>query len=331
MPKWSARSSEAAGFLASLVFTGLAAVRDVYFGGLFQSTSPLGVAVVAFTLCSVIFLPIALTRSPASVRLLLRHRRELFWVNVTTGLAWISFFYALRTIEPLLVQILFAGVGPLSVLWIDRFVGLTPSATLSQAERPIYIGLVVSLLVAATVAVAGLSGAGPMPLGTAALGVALAAGAGTSISVSTVLSRRLNDRGVPPAALISLRFVGAVALAATLSVASGAGVLTVFAKPDVTVVLGAALLLIVLPNYVNQVGIPLVSPLTVSAVMALGPVLIFGLQLVEGRLSPSPSSLAAAVLYGIFAVAAALARGGHSISRVSTSFKTVFGWRNVDV
>ena len=81
----------------------------------------------------------------------------------------------------------------------------------------------------------------------------------------------------------------------------------------------------------NLVGISLASPLTVRAVMALGPVLIFGLQLVEGRLSPSPYSLATAALYGIFAVAAALARGGHSISRVLTSFKTVLGWRNVDV
>jgi drug/metabolite transporter (DMT)-like permease len=312
-------SGEAAGLLASFAFTCLAAVRDVYFGGLFQSTSPLGVAVVAFSLCSLIFLPIALARSRASFGLLLRHRRELFWVNVTTGLAWISFFYALRTIEPLLVQILFAGVGPLSVLWLDRFVGFTPPAALGQAERPIYVGLVVSLVVAAIVAVAGLSGGGPQPLGTAALGVALAAFAGTSISVSTVLSRRLNDRGVAPAALISVRFVGAIALAAMLSLTSGADVLAVFAKPDVIVVLGAALLLIVLPNYVNQVGISLASPLTVRAVMALGPVLIFGLQLVEGRLSPSPYSLVAAALYGVFAVAAAIARSRHTAVSVATA------------
>ncbi len=100
---------------------------------------------------------------------------------------------------------------------------------------------------------------------------------------------------------------------------------------DRAAVLGAMLFLIVFPIFVSQVGISLASPLTVRAVLALGPVLIFGLQLVEGRLSPSPYSLAAGVLYGIFAVSAALARRGHSISRVSTSFKTVLGWRNVDV
>ena len=63
MPK-----GEAAGFLASLAFTALASVRDVSFGGVFQSTSPLGVAAVAFTLCSLLFLPIALAPKPPNSR-----------------------------------------------------------------------------------------------------------------------------------------------------------------------------------------------------------------------------------------------------------------------
>ena len=100
---------------------------------------------------------------------------------------------------------------------------------------------------------------------------------------------------------------------------------------DRAAVLGAMLFLIVFPIFVSQVGISLASPLTVRAVLALGPVLIFGLQLVEGRLSPSPYSLAAGVLYGIFAVSAALARRGHSISRVSTSLSTVRGCRKVEL
>ena len=369
MPKIDVRPgqgrSEGVGFLASLAFTVLASVRDVYFGGVFQSTSPLGVAVVAFTLCSLLFLPIALARSPESFRVLRRRWRELLGINVTTGLAWISFFYALRTIEPLLVQILFAGVGPLTVMWVDRYVAATPPAALGHAERPIYLGLFVSLVLAAGVAVSGLSGAGPQPLGSAALGVALATGAGVSISMSTVLCRRLNDAGVVPTALVSVRFLGAIVLAATLALSSRRELSTLLPGSDGAVVLGAMLLLIVLPIYVSQIGISRASPLTVRAVQALGPVLIFVLQLVEGRLSPSPYSLATGVLYGIFAVSAAVARrrqgpvgvfrgvprvprgatsagglGGpvtrppmsvSSMSKVSTSFSTVRGCRNVEV
>ena len=322
MPKIDVRPGQArgegVGFLASLAFTALASVRDVYFGGVFQSTSPLGVAVVAFTLCSLLFLPIALARSPESFRVLRLRWRELPGINVTTGLAWISFFYALRTIEPLLVQILFAGVGPLTVMWVDRYVAATPPTPLGQAERPIYLGLLASLLLAAGVAVSGLSGAGPQPLGSAVLGIALATGAGVSISMSTVLCRRLNDAGVVPTALVSVRFVGAIVLAAALALCSRHELSMLWPGSDGAVVLGAMLLLIVFPIYVSQVGISRASPLTVRAVLALGPVVIFLLQLVEGRLSPSPYSLASGLLYGLFAVSAAVARRHHTASKKTT-------------
>jgi len=46
----------------------------------------------------------------------------------------------------------------------------------------------------------------------------------------------------------------------------------------------------------------------VRAVIAVGPVLVFLLQLVEGRLPSSPATLAACVVYAVFAVASAVAR-----------------------
>ena len=301
---------EALGFLASLAFAVLASVRDVYLGGLFQTRSPLDFALIAFGLCAVLLFPVALVKSPESLRLLARHPGEAVAVNATTALAWIAFFYALRIVEPSLVQLLFSGVGPLSVLWIERFLpggaAALPSAGPSRRERGILLGLLGTVVLAAGVALTGLSALGPQPVGAAALGVGLAVTSGISISVSTMLSRRLNDRGVPPIALASVRFLGAFAVAAALrgtnapwgpEGAGGLGGLVL-----------AALVLIVLPIYVNQVGIALASPLTVRVVVAIGPVLILALQLLEGRLSPSPYSLGVSLAYGAFAVAATLAR-----------------------
>jgi hypothetical protein len=70
----------------------------------------------------------------------------------------------------------------------------------------------------------------------------------------------------------------------------------------------ACLLLIVLPNYVNQVDVALASPVTVRTVLAVGPVLVFGLQLFDGRLSSSRATLVVCVPYSVGAVAAANAR-----------------------
>src|SRR5712692_3459023 len=212
---------EAAGFLVSIVFVCLASVRDVYLAGLFQRTSPLLIAVAGFTLCSLVFLPISLARDPSSLRALLSRPRDLFWINLTSAMAWIAFFYALRTIEPLLVQILFFGIGPLSVVWIDQRVpGAAPAVPLTRTERPIHLGLLASLIFSVAVVVGGLSGAGPQPIGVAAVGVTLAAGAGLSISVNTLLCRKVNDAGVSAAALVALRFPGAVILATVLAAVS---------------------------------------------------------------------------------------------------------------
>jgi drug/metabolite transporter (DMT)-like permease len=302
------RSREATGFLLSIVFVGLAAGRDVYFGALFQRVHPLAVALTAFTLCTLVFLPIALVRDRAGLARLRRHVGTLAWINVTSAVAWLSFFHALRIAEPALVQVVFFGIGPLSVTWIDRFVpGLAP-APRSAAERRLHLGLLGALVLAAGVMLGGVSGLGPQPLGRALAGLALTVGGGICISISTLLSRVVNDAGVGPATLIALRFPGAVTLAAVLAARSPSSVFSGVTPGAFAAIAAASLLLIVLPNYVNQIGIALASPLTVRAVLALGPVLVFLLQLVEGRLPSSPATLAACVLYAVFAVASAVAR-----------------------
>ncbi len=266
------------------------------------------VAVGVFTLCTLVFLPISFVHSRDSLAALTRRPGGLFWVNVTSAIAWLAFFAALKLIEPSLVQILYSGIGPLSVVWVDRRVrDAIPAIPLTRAERPIYFGLLASLIFAAAVAVCGLSGVGAQPVGVTALGVILAASGGISISVSTMLCRKLNDAGVTPGTLLSLRYPVTVLSAAVLASLSSSGLPAPLSlRVDAFMVIAA--LLIVVPSYVNQIGISLASPLTVRVVLSTGPVLIFFVQLIEGRLSASLYSLAAAILYAVAAISAGLAR-----------------------
>jgi hypothetical protein len=52
----------------------------------------------------------------------------------------------------------------------------------------------------------------------------------------------------------------------------------------------------------------LAAPLTIRVVLASGPVLIFLFQLIEGRLSASPYTLVAALLYAMASIAAGASR-----------------------
>jgi drug/metabolite transporter (DMT)-like permease len=310
------RNPEAAGFLLSLTFVGLASVRDVYLGGLVQRVSPLLVAVTAFTLCTLVFLAVALVRDRAGLARLVEHRGRLVWVNATTALAWLSFFFALRAAEPALVQILFFGVGPLSVAWLDgRLMGSAPTG-LTSTERRLQAGLLGCLLLAVLIVLGGFSGLDAGRPARAVVGIFLALAGGTSIAVSSLLCRTLNDAGVRPATLMGLRFPGAVLLAGLLIPLSGDDPLAAVTPAGLAGVGLASLLLIVLPSYVNQIGVALASPVTVRAVLALGPVLVFFLQLLEGRVSSSRATLTACVLYALVTIAGAVARR-RTVARVT--------------
>lgn len=141
----------------------------------------------------------------------------------------------------------------------------------------------------------------------ASLGASLAPCGGIAIAVNTVLCRQMNDAGVRPSALVAVRCVGALVVVA-FAIPFTAAFMDLGSPDAITGVVGASLLLVVFPIYVNQIGISLASPLTVRVVLALGPVLIFVLQVVEGRLASSQYSLAAAVLYGTFAASGAVIR-----------------------
>ena len=64
-----------------------------------------------------------------------------------------------------------------------------------------------------------------------------------------------------------------------------------------------ATILMVLPLYAFQVGIALTAPLTANVLRALGPVFVFALQQIDGRLTYSTPTLIGILLYSAAAIA----------------------------
>lgn len=300
------QGQEAAGFLAAAVFVGLSALRDVYLSAASQQVSPLIIAAAAFSLSTLVLLPAAL-HSQQSMAAFRNRPSDLLWVNVTSAGAWIAFLYALKFIEPAIVQILYSGIGPLLVIWAERHhsrdkrvVGLT------LAERASYGALFAALGFATFVVLSGLSGGGRQPINDRAMGVLLAISGGILISASTMLCRKLNDAGATSNAVLAFRYPGTAVIAAIVTACSPISLPNGLGWIDGTLLF--AVILIAVPSYVNQVAISLASPLTVRVVLAAAPVLIFVFQMVEGRLMTSPYSLLAAVVFGCAAISAAVAR-----------------------
>jgi hypothetical protein len=182
---------------------------------------------------------------------------------------------------------------------------IAPSRGLRRVEYACHAGVAASFALLCWVVLADRSGLRTQesPVTVAALALPFVSGA--SITISLLWCRRLNERGIGPGAVSAVRYLLIVAVA----LLAGGGRGSAGATGDLATLVLATAALIVLPLYALQVGIARTEPLTAHVIRALGPALIFGLELADGRIGYSGLVLLGIGLYSFFAIACNLARG----------------------
>lgn len=284
------------------------AIRDVYFAGVFQGESIQLVILASFVLATVVFGAWAVWRSRAAASVLRKHLPLVLAMNVATALAWNCYFFALRHLEPALVNTLHSGLGPLTVIALAAAgVGIAGPSKLKPIETAFHAGGALTLLALAAMALSGQSGlaSASLPMQLAALAAILASG--SSITISLLLAKRLHDLGCGAELVTATRYL------LIMVVAAGALALAppTPTPPDPARIgwLGVAgFALIVLPLYVLQLGIARTPPLTAHVIRALGPVFVFALEQLDGRIRFAPSVLALIIVYSVCAIGASITR-----------------------
>ena len=155
----------------------------------------------------------------------------------------------------------------------------------------------------------GLAATVSLPVGLAGLALLMLSGA--SITISHLISKRLNDRGIGAEAISATRYVLIIVIAACAGLfnTQPSGIAT---TGELIFLALATTALIALPLYALQVGVAHTSPLTAHVIRALGPVFIFGLELLDGRVNYSAYTLLAIIAYSIFVIASNLVHGWRS-------------------
>jgi drug/metabolite transporter (DMT)-like permease len=304
-----------------LLFALSQAFRDVYFANVFQGIGVFTVILLAFSISTLIFGAVALARAPAEFGVMRREWRAMLWMNATTALAWICYFSSLKHLQPSIVNTLHSGVGPLTVLVLSGFgLPIAKPSRVRPAEYFCYVGLAGSLAFLWWVVLAGHSGLRGETMLTSLTGLVLLVVSGASITVSLLLSKRLNERGIGADAITAGRYllIIAVALAVVLlgDAPSGIGSLN-----ELGMLALAATVMIVLPLYSLQLGVAHTAPLTAHVIRSLGPVFVFALELVDGRIGYSGLAFAGIALYSAFSIAANLARGWGEASAISPAVR----------
>lgn len=295
------------GWMFLLAFAFSQGVRDALFGNVFQSVSFFFVAMLAFGTSTLCFSGLALLRQPKDFTKLAASSGMFAALNVTTAVAWLSFFFALKHLEPAVVATLYNGVGPLTVLALGALGCKDVSSRPTLGEWLCYAALAGVLMCLALVVLTNRSGLAVTNNQAQAYALFAATGGGAAIAVSHLIARRFNDQGVGSDAVMGTRFVLTFCAAAFMEVTWGQATMRPVLEflPILALI---AFVVVTLPSFMLQLGIARASPLAVNIVRALGPVSVFAVQQLDGRLRFSGATLVCIMGFCTCAIAASVLR-----------------------
>lgn len=297
-------SRDVSGVLYVIGFLAMATGNAVYTGNLLQDLHPFTFLFWSFLATAIIFL---VARTMKHGRAAFQINRSawlpLFILNATSALNWIGYFYALRFIEPAIVSSIMGGVGPIITIgleWLVRRRHLTLSAAVAGC------GILTGTLVLTWGVLSGNSGLEQTIMSSAIIGLASAAFGGTSMALTTIVTKQLGERGWTAGAILAHRFYLLVLVAAALAIGNSQ-LLPVISSQWVGMAV-ATMSGVVFPLWLLQRGILLTEPFRVSALLSLAPILTFTFQTFDARIVLSPVSAVGCLIITVFTFYAVVLR-----------------------
>lgn len=298
-------SKSVIGVLWGLVFVVIESIQFVYFGGLFQRMSSFEFGFLVFGIASAAFIAWSMVKSPEQMKAAFANPATLVIVNVLACIAVAAFLMSVQLIEPAVSYTIGAGTMPLTAYAAYRFGVSEGDAMRNRTEALGNLILFISigfLILATIVGWTGFVRGGPM---VAIAGVLCAIADGVMFTVLLMYCQRLSRAGVGPSAVFGLRFPLYVLMVGGLALA-GADQRAPLDFSETVFIIAVGLALTVPPLYALQMAVATVSTMTISVLSALGPFVIFVLQIIEGRVDYSQATLVGLAVYFVGALLAAL-------------------------
>ena len=293
------------GVIWCLAFVSLEAVQYVFFGGVFQRLGSFLFGFLAFGTTTLAILVWLAVRAPEQLKHAIQNPAPLIGANVTAMASWCAYLTAVQLIEPAVAYTLASGVMPLTA-FAFHCLGAPEGENMRNRTEALGNFILLCAIVYLSVAtIAGWSGFVRGGTEVAVAGVGLSVFEGVLFTWMLIYCQRMDRSGVGPTAVFGLRFPLYIAVAGSLA-AAGFDQKAELSSFEIATVVAIGIALTVPPLYALQRAVALVSTLTIGALTALGPFIIFGLQRIEGRVDNAPATLAGLGLYSIGAVLAAL-------------------------
>lgn len=298
-------SKTAVGAALTLVVVLMESVQFVYLGGLFQKMSTFQFGFLVFGLTTFLITVCLAIFNRKQITLAFSDLRTLLAINIAALMTFAAFLLSVQMIEPVITYTISGGVMPITTYCLYRLGWREGDAFRSRGELAGTILILASILFLTAVTIAGHSGfvRGGTLAGVA--GIILAVIDGIFFTMILAYSNRMQTKGIGPSAVLAFRIILYILAAGGLMIA-GVDQREPLEVSEIVFYVGTGLLLLVPPLYILQKAVGMASTLTMSAIFTLGPIFIFALQLVEGRVEFSVYTLSGLGIYFAGALLAAL-------------------------
>ncbi len=304
------------GALFALIFVVLESAQFVFFGGLFQKMDSFLFGFLIFGMTVFFFVGWTIVFHPDQFRTALSLPKQLLAVNLGAVITFTAYLLSVQLLEPAITYTISSGVMPITAYVLYRL-GLREGEPMrNRFEAVGNLLIFLSIIFLTVITVTGFSGFVRGDQHIAIIGILLAIIDGVFFTLILVYSQRLNKAGVGPSAVLGLRLPLYVIVTGMIAF-SGSRASPILGGSEIALYVLTGFCLTIPPLYFLQKAIPMLSTLTLSAITALGPFVIFCLQLVEGRVDYSLMTLTGLTIYITGAILSATGAVKASTAKVS--------------
>ncbi|GGF26883.1 hypothetical protein GCM10010954_27410 [Halobacillus andaensis] len=276
----------AIGTLFLLFSAVLTAGSNVYYSNQVQHISPFTFTFISFFITALFFHAVQLSNYSGKSRVRTNNLKDMIGINLSTAGVFMSFYFALKYIEPAIVGAIEIGVGPMSSLIIVR---IFYRQSVNKVDVVTGIGAFIGSLFLIFATLQGNSGVAFSSIPLAAAGLVSAALCGFFAALAAIYSKKLSEAQWSTSKILAHRFYAIIVLSLIFSIQQGGllGQLT----SNWAWILVVSIIGVALPLYFLQVGIQHSDTFFVMMSLSFIPIFTFAFQFFDPRISTSYHSL----------------------------------------
>ena len=280
--------------ISIFIYMLISAFQSVYLSQLLQDADIFPSITFIFFIVAIFFTIINDIKKNASIPSYIL-KKGILYINIITLVTWISFFIAIKYLEPAIVSALCLLFGP----FFTFLVNVKQKNIITQREKICSIGILICTFFIIIISYSGLGGIIYNNKNELTIAIMMSIICGLSISLNTICSKKINQPGISPEQILSFRFILLIVVALVLSGFEDLveTISLYYFQLSIIAVVGN-----IIPLYFIQLGISKTTPMTVSLLLVFNPLIYFIVQQFSDRTVFSYGSIGCIIFSSIFVI-----------------------------